>query len=170
MAAFTIRPAKPADAEALCALHKASVRALCLGAYTADEIEAWLREREPQGFRHAMTDGGETMLVAEHDGAVVGFASIKATVLYGLYVDPAKGRGAGRVLLLAAEDEVRRRGASVLSLQATLNAVPFYRKHGFMRQERSTVRRGGRDLAVLEMTKVLIPSFRPEREARSGGT
>jgi putative acetyltransferase len=155
MAALTIRPATPADAEALCALHKASVRALCRGAYTADEIEAWLREREPQGFRHAMTDGGETMLVAECDGAVVGFASIKDTVLFGLYVDPATGRGAGRVLLAAAEDEVRRRGASVLSLQATLNAVPFYRQHGFMRQERSTVRRGGRDLAVLDMTKAL---------------
>jgi len=155
MAAFTIRPATPADAEALCALHKVSVRALCWGAYTADEIEAWLRECEPQGFRHAMTKGGETMLVAEGDGAVVGFASIKETTLFGLYVDPAKGRGAGRVLLAAAEDEVRRRGASVLSLQATLNAVPFYRQHGFMRQDRSTVRRGGRDLAVLDMTKTL---------------
>ena len=155
MAAFTIRPATPADAEALCALHKASVRALCVGAYTGDEIEAWLREREPRGFRHAMTDGGETMLVAERDGAVVGFASIKDAVLFGLYVDPATGRGAGRVLLLAAEDEVRRRGASVLSLQATLNAVPFYRQHGFMRQDRSTVRRGGRDLAVLDMIKAL---------------
>ena len=53
-----------------------------------------------------------TMLVDEHDGAVVGFASIKETVLFGLYVDPATGRGAGRVLLLAAEDEVRRRGAT----------------------------------------------------------
>lgn len=155
MAAFTIRPATLADAEALCALHKASVRALCLGAYTATEIEAWLRDRESQGFRHAMAEGGETMLVAECDGAVVGFASIKETMLFGLYVDPGTGRGAGRVLLAAAEDEVRRRGASVLSLQATLNAVPFYRQHGFMRQERSTVRRGGRDLAVLDMIKTL---------------
>ncbi|SEP45028.1 putative acetyltransferase [Rhodospirillales bacterium URHD0017] len=155
MAAFTIRPATPADAEALCALHMASVRALCLGAYTADEIEAWLRDRDPQGFRHAMTDGGETILVAEREDAVVGFASIKETMLFGLYVDPAKGRGAGHLLLQAAEDEVRRRGVSVLSLQATLNAVPFYRQHGFMRQQRSTVRRGGRDLAVLDMTKPL---------------
>ena len=53
------RVAKPAEVEGLCALHKASVRALCLGAYTADEIEAWLRDREPQGFRHAMTEGGD---------------------------------------------------------------------------------------------------------------
>ena len=155
MAAFTIRQGTLADAEALCALHKASVRALCLGAYSADEIDAWLRDREPQGFRHAMTKGGETLLVAEHDGATVGFASIKETALFALYVDPAKGRGAGRVLLAAAEDEVRRRGAAVLSLQATLNAVPFYRQHGFMRQDRSTVRRGGRDLAVLDMIKTL---------------
>jgi hypothetical protein len=68
---------------------------------------------------------------------------------------PKEAGGAGRVLLEAAEDEVRRQGATVLSLQATLNAVPFYRAHGFMRQDRSTVRRGGRDLAVLEMTKTL---------------
>jgi hypothetical protein len=65
---------------------------------------------------------------------------------------------------------VRQSGAAVLSLQATLNAVPFYRKHGFMRQDRSVVRRGGRDLAVLDMIKVLQPSSRPEREGRSGGT
>jgi putative acetyltransferase len=155
MAAFTIRPARPADAEALCALHKDAVRSLCLGAYTAEEIEAWLCDREPAGFRHAMAEGGETMLVAEHDGAVAGFASIKETVLFGLYVDPVKGRGAGGALLQAAEDEVRRRGASALSLQAALNAVPFYRKHGYMRQDRSTVRRGGRDLAVLDMVKIL---------------
>ena len=160
MEAFIIRPAGLADAEAMYALHKEAVRRLCLGAYTAEEIEAWLRDREPAGFRHAMTDGNETMLVAERDGVVVGFASIKGTVLFGLYVDPTKGRGAGRPLLAAAEDEVRRRGATVLSLQATLNAVPFYRKHGFMRQERSVVRRGGRDLAVLDMIKALQPSSR----------
>ena len=170
MDAFTIRPATPAEAEALCALHKASVRSLCLGAYTADEIEAWLRDREPASYRQAMTAGGETMLVAERDGAVAGFASIKETMLFGLYVDPVRGRGSGRILLQAVEEEVRRRGAAVLSLQATLNAVPFYRKHGYMRQDRSTVRRGGRDLAVLDMTKSLTPSSRPEREARSGET
>lgn len=134
---------------------KDSVRSLCLGAYTAAEIEAWLREREPAGFRHAMTKGGETMLVAERDGAVAGFASIKRTVLFGLFVDPASGRGAGQPLLQAAEDEVRRRGGAFLSLEATLNAVPFYRRHGCMRQARSTVRRGRRDLGVLEMIKTL---------------
>lgn len=160
MAAFTIRPAIPADAEALCALHKASVRALCVGAYTTEEIEAWLREREPQGFRRAMTDGSETMLVAEGDAAVAGFAPIKGATLFGLYVDPARGRRAGRLLLESAEELVRRSGAAILSLQATLNAVPFYRKHGFMRQDRSTVQRGGRDLAVLDMIKALHPSSR----------
>lgn len=80
MVAFTIWPATLADAEALCALHEDAVR-----------------------FRHAMTKGGETLLVAERDGAVVGFASIKGTVLFALFVDPANGRGAGQLLLQAAE-------------------------------------------------------------------
>jgi putative acetyltransferase len=155
MAAFTIRPATLADAEALCALHKDAVRSLCLGAYTAEEIEAWLREREPACFSDAMTKGGETMMVAERDGVVAGFASVKGAMLFGLYVDPARGRGAGWALLQAAEDEARRGGAAILSLQSTLNAVPFYRKHGYMRQARSTVRRGGRNLAVLDMIKAL---------------
>ena len=55
-----------------------------------------------------MTDGGETMLVAECEGAVAGFASIKGATLFGLYVDPTRGRGAGRLLLEQAEDLVRR--------------------------------------------------------------
>ena len=50
MAAFTIRPARPADAEALCALHKAAVRTLCVGAYTADEIEAWFEATDVDGL------------------------------------------------------------------------------------------------------------------------
>ena len=58
MAAFTLRPATLADAEALCALHKASVRALCAGAYTAAEIEAWLRDREPAGFVGGLRKNG----------------------------------------------------------------------------------------------------------------
>ena len=150
----TVRRAAPKDAQALDALHKASVRALCAKAYSARQIEAWLTGRGPADYCRAML-AGEAMFVAERDGQVVGFASIKSDVLMGLYVDPERGRGVGAVLLGLAEQHVREEGAAVLSLQATLNAVTFYQSHGFVADRTNSVLRGDRKLAVVDMSKWL---------------
>jgi putative acetyltransferase len=150
----TVRRAVPRDAQALDALHKASVRALCARAYSARQIEAWLGGRGPADYCRAMIDG-ETMFVAERNGQIVGFASVRADVLRSLYADPVSGRGAGSVLLRLAEHHVRDEGATVLSLQATLNAVTFYQRHGFLADRKATVLRGGLKLAVVDMSKRL---------------
>jgi|SRR5262245_4134958 len=155
MKRFDVRRAVTADAAILCDLHKASVRALCAGSYTAAQIEAWLAPRSADDYRHAMTAGGEIMFAAMYADRVVGFASTKGAELRGLYVEPKLGRGAGGVLLAAAEKHARKAGNKVLHLQATPNAVAFYRKHGYMRGARGTVRRGGTELSVLDMQKVL---------------
>ena len=153
----TVRRAVPRDAQALDALHKASVRALCAKAYSARQIEAWLGGRSPADYCRAMI-AGERMFVVERDGLVVGFASIKGERLRGLYVDPVHGRGAGPLLLGRAEQHVREEGAAVLSLQATLNAVAFYQRHGFVADRNNSVVRGGRELAVVDMSKRLSGS------------
>jgi putative acetyltransferase len=150
----TVRRAAPKDAQALDALHKASVRALCAQAYSARQIEAWLSDRSPADYCRAMI-AGRTMFVAERDGLVVGFASIKGERLMGLYVDPVRGRGTGPLLLGRAERHVRDEGAADLSLQATRNAVAFYRRHGFVADRNNSVVRGGRKLAVVDMSKRL---------------
>jgi len=150
----TVRRAVPRDAQALDALHKASVRALCARAYSARQIEAWLGGRDPADYCRAMIDG-ETMFVAERNGQIVGFASVRTDVLWSLYVDPVGGRGAGSVLLRFAEQHVRAGGAALLSLQATLNAVPFYRRHGFLADRKATVARGGLRFSVVDMSKRL---------------
>jgi putative acetyltransferase len=155
MKRFDVRRAVTADAAILCDLHKASVRALCAGFYSPAQIEGWLAPRSADDYRHAMTADGVIMFAATYADRVVGFASTKGAELLGLYVDPGLGRGAGGVLLAAAEEQARNAGKKVLHLQATANAVAFYRKHGYMRGARATVRRGGADLSVLEMQKAL---------------
>jgi ribosomal protein S18 acetylase RimI-like enzyme len=155
MKRFDVRRALPADAATLCELHKASVRALCAGPYSSAQIELWLAPRCADDYRRAMTAGGETMFVATYADRVVGFASTKGERLLALYVDPALGRGAGSTLLVAAEDHACLSGEKDLRLQATPNAIAFYRKHGYMRGPRGVVRRGGIELPVLDMRKAL---------------
>ncbi|MFO8072937.1 MAG: GNAT family N-acetyltransferase [Polyangia bacterium] len=45
-----------------------------------------------------------------------------------------RGRGAGRALLRAVEDEARRRGAKTMVLSAQLRAEAFYEAFGYRRQ------------------------------------
>jgi hypothetical protein len=82
-----VRRAMLEDAVAICDRHKASVRGLCAGAYSIEQIEAWLAPRVPDDYRKAMTVGGETMCVGQRDQRIVGFASIRTSRLIGLYVD-----------------------------------------------------------------------------------
>ena len=152
---YVIRRAAPEDAEAICALHKASVRGLCADAYCQEQIEARIARRVVDDFRRAMTVCGETMFVAKRGARLAGFASIRDSVLLGLYVDPDRGRGAGLLLLRWAEEHARSRGVAILALQATVNAVAFYEKHGYSQDRPCSVMRGGQALPVVEMHKDL---------------
>ena len=156
--ACVIRRATARDAVAICALHKEAVRRLCAGAYSAEQIEAWVGRRVPENYCKAMSVDGETILVAERASRVAAFASLKGEMLFGLYVDPTHGRGLGHELLASVEDDARGRSVAVLSLQATLNAVPFYRRHGYSVDRAGVVPRGNLKLPVVEMSKSLSPS------------
>src|SRR6266480_2869261 len=122
---FVIREAMLEDAAVICAVHKSSVRQLCAATYSLDQIEAWIGSRTPENYARAMSSG-ESMFVAELGGRVVGFASIRDDTLLALYVEPENGRGAGTPLVLRAEEALRSNRANIVSLNATLNAAPFY--------------------------------------------
>jgi ribosomal protein S18 acetylase RimI-like enzyme len=88
----------------------------------------------------------EQVLVAEVDGVVVGFVTLRAVTplpsnahvlqIQGLGVDPAyQGRGVGQALLEAAVEEARRRGARKLSLRvlgSNTTARRLYERCGFV--------------------------------------
>lgn len=145
---LNIRPAARADAPRIHELHAASVRALCGAHYAPGVIEGWLRDRSAAGYHEAI-DRGE-VFVAEEDGALAGFGEAVPGEIAAVFVDPARaGRGIGTAL---ARHALRiAQSAPPVVLEATLNAVPFYRRLGFREVREGTARRARVSIPIVVM-------------------
>jgi ribosomal protein S18 acetylase RimI-like enzyme len=142
-----VRPARADDLSALARLN-AEVQALHRAAMphryrdpSLDEIEDWVRQ--------LLSDGDVSVLVAEGDGAAIGFAVVRRSQTAGntfalprlaVMVDAigvaadARRRGAGRALMAAAEELARSWGSATLSLDVqgfNREAEQFYRALGY---------------------------------------
>jgi L-amino acid N-acyltransferase YncA len=120
--ALAIRPAVPADAEAVCRIYNQGIEdrqaTLETTPRTPDERRAWLQGRSP---RHPV-------LIAERDGSIVGWVSLNPfnpRSCYdhvgdlSLYVErAARGSGVGRRLLEALIGQARGLGYHKLVLSA----------------------------------------------------
>lgn len=137
-ASLRIRPATPADAAAIGRIYNQGIRdriaTLETEERTPEERAQWLAARGP---RHPV-------LVAEVDGAVVGWASLNAfnprraydhVADFSLYVERAwRGRGVGRQLLDALIGRARELGYHKLVLSAfpwNEAGMRAYRRAGF---------------------------------------
>jgi len=91
------RQAVDADAEAMFALHTASVATLCRDAYSQVELDAWFYGRSPEIYNSGLANGEiEVACIGEQ---VVGFAGAVPGEVTLLFVDPMhSGRGIGRAL------------------------------------------------------------------------
>ena len=78
-ATYTLRNARPADAQRIHELHTASVRGLCMGHYSQEVIDGWLQNRSPQGYLPGI-EKGQTF-VAEDGGTILGFGRLRLAVL-----------------------------------------------------------------------------------------
>ncbi len=98
------------------------------------------------------------VLVAEDEGQIVGVLRGRPGRLQSLFVrGAAHRRGVGRLLMERFEQACIERGASQITMAATLYAVPFYQRLGYKRS--TGVRVGhsfeGRGLPIQPMKKVL---------------
>jgi ribosomal protein S18 acetylase RimI-like enzyme len=118
-----LRPAKPADADAVAAVFTPSFAGLAYlpRLHTAEEDRAHFR---------GLLERGHELWVAEEDGRIRGFAHLHEDVLQHLYVHPeAQGRGIGSALL----DRVKERrpdGFQLWVFQRNEGARRFYERHG----------------------------------------
>ena len=129
-----IRPATLDDRTAIWAAHTSAIRLLCSASYTASQIERWAGFLTPERYTAVITDAQRRFVVAEVAGRVVGFGQLHppAAEVEAIYVHPEHAdAGVGGALLRHLEQLAAAASLTSLHLTATLNAIPFYARHGF---------------------------------------
>lgn len=172
MAAISsVRPARPADAEAIAAAQLRSWDVHDPELARSARLAGWESTDIARAWRDSMTaDTEHLVLVAVEGPAVVGFAAIApsddpdlagAAELVALRVDPGfEGRGHGSRLMAASVDLLTERGTGVMScwLRADdARAAAFLRGAGWNVDDarRSVMDDAGTRLAQLRMITVL---------------
>jgi putative acetyltransferase len=152
-----VRAATTGDAEAIYDVHVAAIRDVCGPFYDPEQIAAWTANKEPSGYLEPIAK--QVFLVGVMDEKVVGFGQLAADAgtVHAMYVRPDRIRqGIGSALLEAIEAAARDRRLARLDLRATINAVPFYERHGYVSDEPEVaVVRGGVRLSCVGMHKVI---------------
>ncbi|CRD62394.1 GNAT family N-acetyltransferase [Stenotrophomonas thermophila] len=124
-----IRPARVDDPPAISAVCLAAFNAAVAPTLGADGATfASVAAADAFGVR---LQGENQILVAEQEDRIVGVIELKAgRHLAMLFVDPAcQGQGIGHALFEAVLPQVRE---PVLTVRASLNAVPAYLRYGFV--------------------------------------
>jgi putative acetyltransferase len=152
----SVRPYRPADAEVLLELFRASVRRVAIRDYTEDQVKAWASDDiDRAGW--AERRGNRPTWVAEIDGAVAGFSDLKPDGLLDMmFVHPDhQGRGVARALLRQVEAAARAQGLARLFTDASITARPFFERHGFRMLTPQTVELRGQRFVNYRMEKAL---------------
>lgn len=168
-AELRIRRAEAHEAPAIRALHELALSVLSSHVYTPEMVQRLFAsfDTAPQD----MIDAGR-LLVAERHGFLVGTAGWEPRVKNGqvsahlrsVFVHPLQTRrGVASALIGAAEEDARGfPGVAILTLAATLNAVPLYEALGY-RPERA----GSIDLGAGLLFPVVFMMRDLERQLRS---
>jgi ribosomal protein S18 acetylase RimI-like enzyme len=130
LSAIRIRPARADDLEALAELHHAiwlDAHAAFVGLPPEARGVAWYRE--------VIRPTLDRTMVAEREGAPVGYVTWLDALLDDIWVAPwAQGRGTGALLLRAGEEAIRGNGFAQARLEcvaANQGARRFYERHGW---------------------------------------
>ena len=154
---LNIRRAGQEDCHSIGNVHAAAVRGIRTTLYTPEEIQAWAVPRNPSSYEESIRS--KEFFVAESGGAIVGFGVLNQEIaeVEAVYVTPGAGRrGIGLEVLRKLEERASALGLRLLRLNASLNAVPFYEKAGYVAQERSKYRLlTGVEIACVPMVKAM---------------
>jgi putative acetyltransferase len=150
-----LRPFLSSDTPMLAAIFAASVQELTGDDYNEAQQEAWAAVAEDEEFGRRL--GADLTLIATVQNSPVGFASLRGKDhIRMLYVHPSvAGQGVASMLVDALEKLAGSRGAKSLSVDASDTALDFFRKRGYVAQQRNSVTVNGEWLANTTMQKQL---------------
>ena len=157
-----LRPFLAADTPMLAAIFVAAIEELTGDDYSEAQQEAWAAgAADEAAFGKKLA--GELTLIATLQNSPVGFASLKgADQIDMLYVHPSvSGQGVGATLCEALERLAAARGTRNLSVDASDNALDFFRKRGYVAKQRNSVTVNGEWLANTTMQKTLANGKAP---------
>jgi len=151
-----LRPYLPADTPMLAAIFVAAIQELTGDDYSEAQQEAWAAAAEDEE-QFGKKLASELTLIATLQNSPVGFASLKGPDhIDMLYVHPSVvGQGVGAMLCDALEKLAGARGTENLTVEASDNALDFFKKRGYVAKQRNTVTVHGEWLANTTMQKAL---------------
>jgi len=119
-----------------CAVIRRSIAESCIEDHHRDPIvlAAWLANKTPDGVQGWIASPDAFCVVAESDGAIVGFAmlTMPGEISLCYLVPEAQGLGIGRAMLTTLENEAARCDLAELTLRSTASAHGFYLRSGFV--------------------------------------
>ena len=142
-----IRKAVETDTDDIYRIHTAAIQNTCSSHYIPEEIKAWVSRQNPHRYLPFIRRE-EIVIAAADDNTVLGFGHATpdtildeerrqqrgyiAVQIKGLFIDPQYNhKGVGTTLINHLEKTASEKGANILTVLSTLNAVEFYRKCGF---------------------------------------
>src|ERR1044072_1879508 len=154
---LTIRKAQLEDCHSIRDVHVAAVNGIHTSLYTPEEIQAWAVPKKMESYQESIRS--KEFFVVEEHGSILGFSILnpETAEIEAIYVSPGAGRrGIGLELVRELEGRAGALGLEVLSLNASLNAVPFYKRAGYVTQAESKYRLStGLEIACVPMVKLM---------------
>ena len=147
-----VRQATTDDAAQMLDLRIRSIQALSNDHYSEDQIAAWIGIRSAEDYQKWI--GLSPFFVCMLGKNVVGYAAYnpRSQELLAVYVDPDYVRqGVATSLVEALLTHAREHSVDSLWLDASLNAVPFYKAVGFAPVKETTHAFDGVPLECLRM-------------------
>lgn len=150
---ISYRRSRKADAKAVFDLVSASVARLAPVPYAPEVVETWMHGRSVSDY--VADCQSQEIWIAEAEAIPIGFAhGIPGEVLRLFVAADQVGKGVGLCLFERALEDARTNWDAPVTIEATLNAVPFYKRFGFVEVGPSIF--GGRGAELPEIQTVIL--------------